>query len=403
MTSPRVVVTGLGPLSAIGVGATAFSEGLRAGRSEMRPIESFDASGFPRRIAGELRDAHPRDHVKNLDPGDWGAASVAAAAAARLAVDDAGLDRRELRRARAGTVMGTTGGESRALEEACRTWVRDGFTAVEAAAVRSIPAYRLAVAANRELGLNGEAVTLSTACSASNYAIGYAYDAIRGGDADVMIAGGAEAMCMFAVAGFHRLGAMAEEVCAPFDADRDGILIGEGSSALVLESLPNAKARGARIYAEVLGYGLSCDANHMVAPDAAAIAECMRRAHTHAGIGSADVDYVCAHGTGTPSNDLAEVAAVREVFGDASPPISSIKSMIGHTMGAAAGFGAIASVLAIAEGFLPPTVNLRGLDPRFEDLDVVPGVARRADVRIVQNNGFAFGGNNAITILGRAE
>lgn len=401
--SRRVVITGLGPLSAIGVGPAAFSAGLRAGRSEMGPIRSFDASGFPHNTAGELKDVSPTDFVENLDPVEWGPASLAAAAAARLAVEDAGLDRAELRRGRAGSVIGTTGGESRLLEEVCESWVRTGFDSVDGDRVKLIPAYRLAVAANRELGLNGDAVTLSTACSASNYAIGYAYDAIRAGDADYMIAGGAEAMCMFAMAGFYRLGAMAKDACTPFDKDRKGILIGEGSSALLLESLDSATARGANIYAEVLGYGLNCDANHMVSPHSGAIADCVRRAHANAGVKRDEIDYICAHGTGTPSNDVAEVSAMREVWGDDVPPISSIKSMLGHTMGAASAFGAIASCLAIKEGFLPPTINLSEADPRFDGVDVVPNTSREADVRIVQNNGFAFGGNNAITILGRFE
>jgi 3-oxoacyl-[acyl-carrier-protein] synthase II len=369
----------------------------------MSPIRTFDASGFPHHTAGELRDVDPADMVQNIDPEKWGPASVAAAAAARLAVEDAGVERAELRRGRAGSVMGTTGGESRLLEEVCASWVGEGFPSVDGERVKMIPAYRLGVAANRELGLTGEAVTLSTACSASNYAIGYAYDAIRHGDADYMVAGGAEAMCMFAVAGFYRLGAMAKDACTPFDKDRAGILIGEGSSALFLESLDGARARGARIYADVLGYGLNCDAKHMVSPDAGAIAECIRRAHVNSGVKPDEIDYVCAHGTGTPSNDAAEVKAVREVFGDTPPPMSSIKSMIGHSMGAASGFGAIASALSIADGFLPPTINLRELDPAFAGIDVVPNTSRPADVRIVQNNGFAFGGNNAITIFGRME
>ena len=399
----RVVITGLGPLSAIGVGAPAFSAGLRAGRSERGPIRTFDASGFPHNIAGELTDVRPADLVTQIDPEEWGPTSVTAAAAARLAVDDSGLSREELRRGRAGSVMGTTGGEALLLEDICDTWVHQGASQVQGSQVAMMPTYRLAVAANREIGLNGEAVTVSTACSASNYAIGYAFDAIRHGDADYMIAGGAEVMCRFAVAGFYRLGAMSPDACTPFDRNRSGILIGEGGSALLLESMDSAKARGAKIYAEVLGYGLNCDANHMVSPDASAIAECIRRSHHNAGIKPNDVDYICAHGTGTPSNDAAEVKATREVFGAAAPPISSIKSMIGHTMGAASGFGAIASALSISEGFIPPTVNLSELDPAFEGMDVVPNSSRDADVRIVQNNGFAFGGNNAITIFGRVE
>ncbi|MFH8339516.1 beta-ketoacyl-[acyl-carrier-protein] synthase family protein [Streptomyces sp. AM6-12] len=399
----RVVITGLGPLSTIGVGPDAFAAGLRAGAINSGPIRSFDASGFPHNIANELGDVHPSDYVTNIDPDAWGPASLAAAAVARLAADDAGLDRAELRRGRAGSVFGTTGGETRLHEDAYERWLAKGPAAEFGDLVPKIPAYRLAVAANRELGIDGEAVTLATACSASNYAIGYAYDMIAGGDSDYMIAGGSEAMCAFAVAGFYRLGALAKDVCTPFDANRKGILIGEGSSALLLESLDSALARGARIYAEVLGYGLNCDANHMVSPLATSIAECTRRAHENAGVKKDEIDYVCAHGTGTPSNDSAEVAAMREVFGDQLPPMSSIKSMLGHSMGAASGFGAIACCLAIRDGFVPPTINLNTIDPNFEGIDVVPNVSREADVRIVQNNGFAFGGNNAITIFGRYE
>ncbi|WP_432015101.1 beta-ketoacyl-[acyl-carrier-protein] synthase family protein [Streptomyces sp. HD1123-B1] len=399
----RVVITGLGPLSTIGVGPDAFSAGLRAGASKSGPIRSFDASGFPHNIASELGDVQPSDFVKNVDPDEWGPASLAAAAVARLAVEDAGLDRAELRRGRAGSIFGTTGAETRLHEDAYERWLSEGPDASFGDLTKKIPAYRLAVAANREVGITGEAVTLATACSASNYAIGYAFDAIAAGDSDFMIAGGSEAMCAFAVAGFYRLGALAKDVCTPFDADRKGIHIGEGSSALLLESLDSALARGADIYAEVLGYGLNCDAHHMVSPQAGSIAECIRRAHTNAGVKSGDIDYICAHGTGTPSNDAAEVGALREVFGTDIPPVSSIKSMLGHSMGAASGFGAIASCLAIRDGFIPPTISLNRLDPGFEGIDVVPNVARDADVRIVQNNGFAFGGNNAITVFGRFE
>ena len=169
---------------------------------------------------------------------------------------------------------------------------------------------------------------------------------------------------------------------------------------LVLEALEHAEARGAAIHAEVLGYGVNCDAKHPVAPDSASIAECMRIAHRNAGVAAADIDYICAHGTGTPSNDLAEARAVREVFGEQSPPISSVKSMLGHTMGAASGFGAVASVLAISRDFLPPTINFANADPELPGLDVVPNAAREAVVRTAQNNGYAFGGNNAITIFG---
>ncbi|GAA2489729.1 beta-ketoacyl-[acyl-carrier-protein] synthase family protein [Streptomyces thermolineatus] len=397
----RVVITGLGPISSIGTGVGAFGPALRAGRSGISPISSFDASGFPHFMAGEVADFDPKALLRTVSPADWGRTSLFAAAAARLAVEDSGMDPEELSRSRAGSSIGTTSGESQVVERLTAEWVDRGLTGLTPELVRQVPASRLANAVNQELGLTGEAVTLSTACSASNYALGYAYDQIHTGDADYMIAGGADSVCRWAHAGFYRLGALTKEACSPFDKDRSGILTGEGGAALFLETLESATARGAHIYAEVLGYGLNCDANHMVAPDPVSIAECMRRAHHNAGIEPSDVDYICAHGTGTPANDAMESRAVIEVFGEKPPPMSSIKSMLGHTMGAASGFGAIASALAIDQGWLPPTVNHRTQDPELALIDPVPNESRPARPRVVQNHGFAFGGNNAITILGR--
>jgi 3-oxoacyl-[acyl-carrier-protein] synthase II len=397
----RVVVTGLGPVSSIGIGVQAFGEALRAGRSGISAITSFDASGFPHHMAGEVPDFEPKRILRTIAPDQWGRTSLFAAAAARLAVEHAGIAPERLAGSRAGSSIGTTSGESQVIERLTEEVVGNGFPALTSDAVRQVPASRLAYAVNRELGLTGEAMTLSTACSASNYALGYAYDLIHTGEMDVMVAGGADSVTRWAHAGFYRLGALTERACSPFDRDRSGILTGEGGAALVLESLDSARARGAEIHAELLGYGLNCDAAHMVAPDATSIAECMRRAHRNAGVQPSDVDYICAHGTGTPANDSVEAQAVVEVFGDHPPPMSSIKSMLGHTMGAASGFGAIASVLGIAEGFLPPTINFSTPDPELPDIDPVPNAARPARLRTVQNNGFAFGGNNAITILGR--
>lgn len=397
----RVVITGLGPISSIGTGAEAFGQAVRAGRSGISPISSFDSSGFPHYMAGEVGDFSPKDILRRLAIADWGRTSLFAAAAARLAVEDAGMDADELSRSRAGSSIGTTSGESPALEQLTAEWVDRGMPEMAPELVAQAGASRLANAVNQELGLTGEAVTLCTACSASNYALGYAYDQIHTGDADFMLAGGADSVCRWAHAGFYRLGALTKEVCSPFDKDRSGILTGEGGAALFLESWESATDRGAHVYAELLGYGLNCDANHMVAPDPVSLADCMRGAHRNAGIAAEDVDYICAHGTGTPANDAMEARAVIEVFGEQPPPMSSIKSMLGHTMGAASGFGAIASALAIDEGFLPPTINYRTPDPEIAAIDPVPNESRASRPRIVQNNGFAFGGNNAITILGQ--
>jgi 3-oxoacyl-[acyl-carrier-protein] synthase II len=298
--------------------------------------------------------------------------------------------------------MGTTSGESTVVQSLTEQWTTRGLKGLDPRLVGQLPASQIANAVNYELGLTGDAQTIPTACSASNYALGYAYDLVRSGEADFMLAGGADSVNRYTHAGFYRLGALAESVCRPFDSDRSGIITAEGGVALLLETLDHAIERGARICAEILGYAVNCDAKHMVHPDPHSISACIRAAHDSAGITPADVDYICAHGTGTPTNDATEVAAVREVFGTAMPPISSIKSMIGHTMGAASGFGALVCCKALVEGFLPPTANVEQTDPALgPGVDCVPKVARPAQPKVVQNHGFAFGGNNAVTILGR--
>jgi 3-oxoacyl-[acyl-carrier-protein] synthase II len=398
----RVVVTGLGAVSSAGIGAHEFTAAIRDGRRTTSPIRSFDTTGFPHVQAGEVHDFEPERWLRRVSPERWGRSSQFAAAAARLAVEDAGLGPDELAATRAGSVMGTTSGESAVIEQLVAEWANKGLKGLTPSLVGAVPAGRIAAAVNTELGLRGEALTVATACSASNYALGYAFDMVAGGEAEYMLAGGADSLNRWAHAGFYRLGALAEEVCRPFDAERSGILTAEGGVALLLEPYERAVARGARIYAEVLGYSVNCDAKHMVHPDPGSIAACIRAAHRSAGITPEQVDYICAHGTGTRTNDATEVAAVREVFGDRLPPISSIKSMIGHTMGAASGFGALVCCQALYEGFLPPTANLEQVDPELgPGVDPVPGRARPSAPQIVQNHGFAFGGNNAITILGR--
>ncbi|MGA5165109.1 MULTISPECIES: beta-ketoacyl-[acyl-carrier-protein] synthase family protein [Streptomyces] len=400
----RVVITGLGAVSSVGIGVADFTAAIRAGASGISPIRSFDTTGFPYVRGGEVHDFEPRDILRAIRPEQWGRSGLLAAAASRLAVEDAALDPGLLSRSRAGSVMGTTSGESAVLQDLSEQWVGDGLKSIDPGLVTQLPAGRIAAAVNSELGLTGDALTIPTACSASNYALGHAFDLVRSGEADLMLAGGADAVNRLTHAGFYQLGAMAEEVPRPFDTHREGILAGEGGAALLLEPLDHALARGARIYAEVLGSWANCDAHHMVHPDSASIAQCIRDAHAAAGVTPDQIDYVCAHGTGTPTNDATEVQAVREVFGDRLPPVSSIKSMIGHTMGAASGFGAVICCKAIEEGFLPPTANVVEVDPALgPGLDPVPGTAREARVDIVQNHGFAFGGNNVITILGRVS
>ncbi|MGY0020183.1 beta-ketoacyl-[acyl-carrier-protein] synthase family protein [Streptomyces sp. cg35] len=397
----RVVVTGLGCVSSIGTGAAEFTAGIKAGLSGVTPITAFDSSDFPSQLAGEVTDFDPAGIVSVIRPNEWGRTAHFAAAAARLAVQDAGIELDEDTRTTTGAIIGTTNGEAPSVDTFTQQWLTDGPAAVDADVIRKIPAGNIAAAVSVELGLHGETLVIPTACSAANYAIGSAADKIVAGEADVMVAGGADSVNRFTHAGFQSLGAVADDVPRPFDQDRTGIVTAEGGAVLILEELEHARSRGAHVYAELLGYGLSCDAHHIVHPDAESIAECIRKAHTNSGITAADVDYICAHGTGTPTNDITEITATRLVFGDEHPPISSIKSMLGHTMGAASGFGAIACCKAIEESFLPPTTNLRTVDPAFgHGIDVVGSGAKTAEVKVAQNHGFAFGGNNAITIFG---
>jgi 3-oxoacyl-[acyl-carrier-protein] synthase II len=400
MTRHRVVITGLGVVSSIGLGVTAFAEALKQGKSGISPIRSFDTTGFSHALGGEVQDFDPQMWLKRLDPATCGRTSQFAAAAARMAMEDAGIDPEVLSNSVCGAAIGTTDGESQLIDRLTAEWAYHGPQSMTPGVMGQVPAHRLALSVNRELNLHGEAVTIPTACAAGNYAIGYAFDLIQTGEADYMLCGGADSVCRKTFAGFFRLGAIAPSVCQPFDINRQGILTGEGAGMLLVERLDRALARGARIYAEVMGYGLSCDAKHMVAPDPVSIGTCMRRAHANAGIHAGQIDYISAHGTGTKVNDAVESSAIRAVFGDQPPPTSSIKSMIGHTMGAASALAAVACSLAVAQGFIPPTINFHDRDPDCA-VDCVPNQARAATLNLVQNNGFAFGGNNAITIFGR--
>lgn len=398
----RVVITGLGVVSSIGLGIDAFTAALREGRSGASPIQVFDTTGYENPIGCEVREFDPAPWFSRLNPQGVGRSSQFSVAAARMAMLDAGLDEGKMREGGTLVSIGTTDGESQVLDQLAAQWTRNGLDKLDPELVRQAPANRMAVTVAQEFALGGEAMTFSTACAAGNYAIGYAFDLLRSGEVGYAFCGGADSMCRKTYAGFHRLGTIAPTSCQPFDKHRQGILTGEGAGILLLERLESAVARGARIYAEVLGYGLNCDANHMVSPNRESIAECIRIAHSNAKIKSAQVDYICAHGTGTMANDTTEVGAICDVFGDSRPPVSSIKSMLGHTMGAASAIASVACASAIHNGFLPPTINHSETDPACP-VDCVPNNSRSADLRIVQNNGFAFGGNNAILIYGKLE
>ncbi|HEX6357034.1 beta-ketoacyl-[acyl-carrier-protein] synthase family protein [Actinophytocola sp.] len=395
-TRQRVAVTGLGVVSSIGTGVADYTAGLRTGRDGARPISVFDTEGFAHRVGCEVVGFEPERWVTAQPVENLGRAAQFSVAAARMAADDAGLDADP---GRAMVCLGTTDGGGDAGERIAEHVVRDSD--IPAELPRRVPAGSLGVAVARELGLSDVDIsTVATACAAGNYAIGNGFDAIASGDVDVALCGGADAMCRMTFTGFYRLGAVDPERCRPFDVNRAGILTGEGAGVLVLEPLDHALARGARIYAEVLGYGLNCDAGHPVAPDRDSVAACMRLALDDAGVTPDRVDLISAHGTGTKANDTTECGAIHDVFGDRPPRTVSVKSMLGHTMGAASALSAIACALAITEGFVPPTINHVETDPACA-IDCVPNESVPAELSVVQNNALAFGGNNSVVLFGR--
>ncbi|MGM1061556.1 beta-ketoacyl-[acyl-carrier-protein] synthase family protein [Saccharothrix sp. Mg75] len=402
-TAERVVVTGLGVVSNIGTGAAGFTEGLRAGRSEVGPVTAFDTTGFDHVNACEVPDFRPERWISRVPAAELGRASGFAVAAARMAVSDAGLADADLRDRRGQVAIGTTNGEGADLDRLGAQFVAGGPEAMDPVLAGRVGVDRLAASVAGELGLwDVEAVVFTTACAAGNYAIGSGFDAIRSGDADYALVGGADAVCLQSFASFYRLGIIAPDRCRPFDADRQGILNGEGAGVLLLESLTAARARGARIHAEVLGYGLNCDAAHPTLPDQGGVEVCIALALADAGVRPEEVDLVSAHGTGTKFNDVTEARAIRAAFGDHPPRTIGLKSMLGHAMGAAAALGAVAGTIAITGGFIPPTANHRRTDPECR-IDCVPNESVPAEVRVVQNNSFAFNGNNAIVVLTRYE
>ncbi|MCG7536694.1 beta-ketoacyl-[acyl-carrier-protein] synthase family protein [Pseudoalteromonas sp. OOF1S-7] len=403
MSVNRVVITGLGVVSSVGTSINEFKHALLAGESGAGPASQFNTQGYEDVVNCEVKDFSAQNYIKHIPLSELGRTSQFSIAAAKMALDDAGFSVEQLSGRRIPVCIGTTDGESQSLDKIAKDWVEASQAGHDEAfnidLVEQSVSANLANSISREYGLTGESVTISTACAAGNYAIGHAFDKIRSGQAEAAICGGSDSVCRKTYAGFFRLGTIAPEKCQPFDKNRKGILTGEGSGILILESLSSARKRGAKIYAEVLGYGLNCDANHMVSPNKESIAACIRRAHKNAGIKPEQVDYICAHGTGTVANDETESGAIKLVYGEVPPPVSSIKSMLGHSMGAASAIASIACVLAIKEQFLPPTINHQTADENCP-VDCIPNQSRKSEVNIVQNNGFAFGGNNAITLYG---
>jgi 3-oxoacyl-[acyl-carrier-protein] synthase II len=398
----RVFVTGVGVISSLGLGRAAFFRALEAGVSGISEVASFDASQLGRHFAGEVKDFEARDHLTQGEHHRMGRCSAMALAAARMAIADAELAADRLAGPRTAVVLGTTMGEAQILADLDHEWILRGKGAVTRALIPRYGSTLLPIHVARAIGATGMVLTLPAACAAGNYAIGFAADLIRAGRADIVVTGAAELLQELQFSGFVRLAAMAPEKCQPFDLNRQGLLLGEGAGLLVLESEAHAQRRGARLQAEVGGHGLSCDAYHITRPhpDATGSIAAMRAAIERSGLSPADIDFVNAHGTGTKHNDVAESKVMRDVFGGQRVPISSMKSMLGHCMGAASALEAIGCIFTIETGVYPPTIGYETPDPEC-DVDVVANVARRGRSDVVINNALAFGGYNAVTVFAR--
>ncbi len=409
----RVVVTGLGAMTPLGLTLQETWEGLIAGRSGIGPITQFDASDLPVQIAGELKGFKPKEYINFKEARRMSRCSQVAVATAQEALSDAGLDLPLTEEERTGVLIGTgVGGFERALEGV--DIYRDrGLSRVNPFVVTALLVNMPSHHVSYWSGAKGPISTVVAACATGTQAVGEATEFIRRGAADVMICGGVEALIHFTpIVGFCAMRALStrndepERASRPFDADRDGFVYSEGSAIFILEALEHAQARDAHIYAEVLGHASSSDAFHVAQPDPEGMgaSRAMEWAIENAGLTPDDVDYINAHGSATPISDPIETKAIKRVFGERAYqiPINSTKSMIGHPMGGAGAIEAAVCALTIEHGVIHPTINLETPDPEC-DLDYVPEGARQANVRVTLSNSFGLGGQNACLVLGRFE
>ncbi|MFC1509532.1 beta-ketoacyl-ACP synthase II [Candidatus Omnitrophota bacterium] len=404
----RVVITGLGVIAPNGIGKRAFWDALKEGRSGIRRITRFDPSPFPSQFAGEV-DFDPKEFISHKQLKRMDRTSHLAVSSAKMAVKDAGLKIEDENRERIGVVVGTAMAGHGMILEQHDAFMKKGpmkintFTAI--ASFPDAPSSQISI----ELGLNGPSFSIATACSSASDAIGYAFNAIRNRELDIVIMGGADAPIFPPIlSAFCVLRALSkrndspDKASRPFDKTRDGFVLSEGAGILILEDLEHALKRKAHIYAEVLGFGMTCDAYHMTKPEPYAhqAVRALKEALKDADVKPEEVKYINAHGTSTPLNDKNETLVIKKVFGEHvyKLPVSSIKSMIGHLIGAAGSVELIGALVALEEGVVPPTINYEIFDPDC-DLDYVPNKARKLEVDVVLKNSFGFGGKNSALVV----
>jgi len=405
----RVVITGMGIVSPLGIGLDDNWQAICQGKSGIGPITKFDTTEYPAKIAGEVKNFDPEPYIDKKDQKKMDVFIQYALAAGSMAIKQSGLIIDESNADRVGVLVGSGLGGLQTIEKYHTLLLQNGPKKISPFFVPMLIVNLAPGQISIYFGCRGPNSSVVTACATGNHSIGEASRIIQRGDADAMIAGGVEStITPLAVAGFCALKALStrnnepEKASRPFEKNRDGFVMAEGAGILVLENLESAKQRGASIFAEVIGFGCNADAYHITAPSPGGegAARCMQIAIDDADIKPGDIDYINAHGTSTPMNDLSETIAMKTVFKDhvKNLPVSSTKSMTGHLLGAAGGVEAIFSILSIKHGIIPPTINYDEPDPEC-DLDYVPNVARKKDVRIVMSNSFGFGGTNATLIF----
>ena len=406
-----VVVTGIGIFSSIGCNRQEFWNALMAGKSGIGPLQSFDPEGHKSQIAGEILSYDPREYFDRKEARKMALVSQLAVSAAIEAVKDAGMDLDKEDRSRIGCIIGSAAGDFHHIEEQYARFLQRGPRSVNPLTVPRVIANMPAGNTANALGIHGPNMGVSAACTTGTHAIGTALGLLRSGSADVILAGGTEStVTPFVMDGYASMGVLSaandhpEKASRPFDLNRDGFVMGEGACVLVLETRAHAEKRGANVLAHVSGFGMTADAFGLAAPEPtgkwAALA--IKNALNGSGVSLSEVGYINAHGTSTVMNDKTETTAIKNAFeGYDIPPVSSIKSMIGHTLGAAGAIEAAACVLALKNGCLPPTINYETEDPEC-DLDVIPNVARERDITAAISNSFGFGGQNGVLLFTKA-
>jgi len=409
----RVVITGVGLVTPVGVGVRESWDAICAGKSGIGPITRFDTSAYRTKIAAEVNGFDPLDFMDKKDAKRTQPYIAYAVAAAKMALEDAALLIDDANCDRIGVSSGCGLGGLFLLETEAQKLDRNGPKRISPFFIPTIIGNMAPGMISIVTGAKGPNLSMATACAAGTHAVGDAFKIVQSGAAEAMIAGGVEAVISpCCIAGFNAMKALStrndepQKASRPFDRDRDGFVVGEGSGMLILETLEGARARGADIYAGVLGYGMSGDAFHMASPppDAEGAARCMQMALDDAELGPEKIEYINAHGTSTPLNDAYETSAIKKVFGDhaANLMVSSTKSMTGHLLGGAGGIEAVFTALALSTGVIPPTINLENPADGC-DLDYVPNVARKKDISAAMTNSFGFGGTNAVLIMGQVE